>query len=62
MDRYALKHADYDFEPWHVFLVYLVVTWMACFTVCFFNRALPTLNYVGAFLVLGGFLITVAVV
>ena len=60
--RYALKHPDFVSQPWHVFVTYIITTWIACATVCFCNTAMPHLNTVGIFFILAGFLITVIVV
>ncbi|KAH8202929.1 hypothetical protein TruAng_002875 [Truncatella angustata] len=61
VQMYALNHPDFVAESWHVFVVYIIVTWMACLSVCFFNRAMPYLNNVGIFFILSGFLITIVV-
>ncbi len=55
---YALKHPEYISQPWHVFITYIIATWMACLSVCFFNRAMPYLNQAGIFFLLAGFFIT----
>ncbi|KAK4945103.1 hypothetical protein LTR10_015529 [Elasticomyces elasticus] len=61
VQMYGVTHADFVAKPWHVFVVYLIVTWLACFMVCCFNRAMPYMTQVGIFLILAGFLITVIV-
>lgn len=61
-DRYALKHPDFVSEKWHVFVTYIIVTWIACLIVCFFNTAMPHLNTAGIFFILAGFIITLIVV
>ncbi|KAJ9658202.1 hypothetical protein H2201_007875 [Coniosporium apollinis] len=58
---WGLFHADYVPQRWHVFVVYIVVTWLACGTVLFFNRMLPAINTLGLYLTLGGFFITTLV-
>jgi choline transport protein len=62
VNMYALKHPDYVGERWHVFVTYIIVTWLACATVCLFNKAMPYLNQIGIFFILAGFLITIIVV
>ena len=49
---YGLFHPDYAYERWHVFIVYLIYTWISAFIVMYANRALPTLTNVGLFLIL----------
>lgn len=61
VQMYALNHPDFVAESWHVFIVYIIVTWAACLSVCFFNRAMPYLNNIGIFFILSGFLITIVV-
>lgn len=58
---YALFHADYTFERWHVFVTYLMVSWMSCFVVVFGNRLLPLLNDIGLFLIIAGGVISIIV-
>ncbi|KAK6073144.1 amino acid permease [Seiridium cupressi] len=61
IQMYSLNHPDFTAENWHVFIVYIIITWMACLSVCFFNRAMPYLNNVGIVFILAGFLITIVV-
>ncbi|KIW56965.1 hypothetical protein PV05_05576 [Exophiala xenobiotica] len=61
VQMWGVTHADFVAKQWHVFVVYLIVTWLACFVVCCFNRAMPYMTQVGIFLILAGFLITVVV-
>ena len=58
---YALKHPDYVQEQWHVFVTYVIVTWLACAAVTW-NKAMPYLNQLGVFFILAGWLITIVVV
>lgn len=62
VQMYALKHPDYTFQAWHVFVAYIIATWVACLLVCFFNRGMPWLSQAGIFFLLAGFFITVIVV
>lgn len=62
VQMYALTHADYVPQPWHVFVTYIIATWIACLAVCFFNSAMPHLNKLGIFFILAGFIITLIVV
>ncbi|CRJ79606.1 hypothetical protein BN1708_000053 [Verticillium longisporum] len=62
VQMYALNHPDVVVQPWHVFVAYLLSTWLACAAVCLANKAQPTLDKFGIFAILGGFFITVIVV
>ncbi|KAF6813109.1 amino acid permease [Colletotrichum sojae] len=62
VQMYALNHAGFEAQPWHVFVVYIVATWLACAAVCLANSAMPRVNDFGVFAVLAGFLTTVIVV
>ncbi|KAI2863817.1 hypothetical protein CBS12448_3578 [Aspergillus niger] len=61
VSAYALFHPDYTIERWHVFIAYLICSILCCFLVAFANRALPMIESLGGFLVVGGFLVTVIV-
>ncbi len=61
VQMWGVTHADFVAKQWHVFVVYLIVTRLACFVVCCFNRAMPYMTQIGIFLILAGFLITVVV-
>ncbi|KAF7562833.1 hypothetical protein G7046_g1292 [Stylonectria norvegica] len=62
VQMYALNHAGFEAKPWHVFVAYILSTWLACAAVCLANSAMPKLNQIGVFAVLGGFLVTIIVV
>lgn len=61
ISMWGLFHPDYAFERWHVFIVYLLYTWISALLVMYANRALPTLTNVGLFLILAGCFITIMV-
>ncbi|KPI36202.1 Choline transport protein [Cyphellophora attinorum] len=61
VQMYAANHPDYVGERWHVFVTYVIITWLAAPTVCLFNSAMPHLNKAGIFFILAGFLITIIV-
>jgi choline transport protein len=61
ISMYGLFHPGYAFERWQVFIVYLIITWLACFVVMFANRALPKLTNIGLFFILLGVFITIMV-
>lgn len=58
---YALKHPEFTAEAWHVFVTYVITTWIACALVCCFNKGMPYLNQIGIFFILAGFFITIIV-
>ncbi|EWZ00284.1 hypothetical protein FOYG_00167 [Fusarium oxysporum NRRL 32931] len=58
---YALKHPDYIVKEVHVFAVFVISTWLACFSVCYGGRAMPLLNQFGIYWLLIGLLITIVV-
>jgi choline transport protein len=62
VQMYALNHPGFTAQAWHVFVAYIISTWLACGSVCLANSAMPHLNRVGIFAILGGLLITVVVV
>lgn len=61
VQMYGLNHPELVVKNWHVFIVYVIVTWLACLSVCLFNRAMPLLNQSGIFFIIGGFFITIVV-
>lgn len=62
VQMYAVFHPDLAIQPWHVYVAFLLITWLCCATVIFGNRLLPALNQVGLFLITVGGLITIIVV
>lgn len=58
---YATFHPEFVAQRWHVFVSYLICTWISCATVLFANKALPMLAHVGMFSVLAGVVITILV-
>lgn len=58
---YSTTHPDYETQNWHVFLSYLVCTWLCCLTVLFADKHLPLIEAVGGFASGLGFLVTVVV-
>jgi amino acid transporter len=58
---YALYHPDYVPERWHVFIAYLIMSWLCCFVVMFGQRVLPLISRIGSFLIITGFFVTVIV-
>ena len=62
VQMYAAMHPSFVAKSWHVFVAYIIITWLACLTVCLFNKALPHLNNLGVFFILTGVFITIIVV
>jgi choline transport protein len=61
VQMYAVYHEDFVPEKWHVFVSYILATWLSCAVVLFGNRFLPWLNNIGLFFILAGVFITVIV-
>ncbi|KAJ5020818.1 hypothetical protein J3E73DRAFT_376206 [Bipolaris maydis] len=61
ISMYGLFHPGYAYERWHVFIVYLILTWISCAIVMFANRALPKLTNIGLFFILVGVFVTIMV-
>ena len=62
VQMYGLTHPSFEAKQWHVFVTYIIATWLACLIVCLFNSAMPHLNTAGIFFLIAGFLIIVIVV
>ncbi|KAJ5356297.1 Amino acid/polyamine transporter I [Penicillium concentricum] len=58
---YALYHPEVEPQRWHVFVCYLIISWLCCLTVMFCQRALPLISRIGSFFIVAGFGITVLV-
>ncbi|OOQ85476.1 putative choline transport protein [Penicillium brasilianum] len=56
---YQLWHPDYTSQPWHVFVVFVVLTWSAALFVQFGNKILPLYTKVGLFVNLGVWFVVV---
>ena len=61
VSTYSLFHVDFATERWHVFVTYLIITWLAGLIVVFANRALPRLESLGGFLIVAGVVVVVIV-
>lgn len=62
VQMYAVTHPGFVAEAWHVFVVYIIATWLACAAVCLANSAMPSLNKFGLFAIIAFFFITVIIV
>lgn len=58
---WGLFHPEYVAQRWHVFVVYVILTWTCCAIVLFANRALPMINNIGLFLIVGGCFVSIVV-
>ncbi|KAJ7224935.1 choline transport protein [Mycena haematopus] len=61
VQMYVVFHPDFVVNPWHIFVVYVLIDWFCCLTVIFFNRFMPVLHRFGLFVLLAGGLVTVIV-
>lgn len=58
---YQLFHPEFEVERWQIFIVYVIVCWVQCFTVMFCTKLLPAINLGGCFFIVAGFFISVIV-
>ncbi|KAL9614423.1 MAG: hypothetical protein Q9167_001094 [Letrouitia subvulpina] len=61
VSMYAAFHPDFVTQQWHVFVSFLVITWLSCGIVLFANRAVPFLESIGGFFTITGVFITIIV-
>ncbi|KAI4197742.1 MAG: hypothetical protein LQ350_005717 [Teloschistes chrysophthalmus] len=61
VSMYAVMHDGFETERWQVFVTYILIAWIACFTVLYMNRALPSIELLGGFLVIVGVFVTIVV-
>lgn len=61
VSMYAIFHPAFVIEKWHVFVAYIIFTWISCATVLFANRALPWISNIGTFFIVAGVLVTIIV-
>jgi len=61
VSMYSLFHPDFVTQRWHVFVTYLLVTRLCGSVAMLANRALPTLESIGAFLIISGVVIVILV-
>ncbi|KAM0558030.1 hypothetical protein ACHAPJ_005197 [Fusarium lateritium] len=59
---YATLTPDFSPSAWHVYVAYLIVTWLSTFMVIFSNRLVPYTQHLGLFLVVAGGLVTIIIV
>lgn len=61
ISMYAACHPGYTIQRWHVFIAYLVYTWISCSVVLYWNDALPKFAALNGILVIIGVLVTTIV-
>ena len=61
VSMYSIFHVDFVTERWHVFVTYLIITWLSGLIAILGNRALPRLEHLGGALVVVGVVIVVIV-
>ncbi|KAJ7731511.1 choline transport protein [Mycena metata] len=59
VQMYVVFHPDV--LPWHIFVTFVLINWICCLTVIFFNRYMPALQRIGLFVVIVGGLVTIIV-
>ena len=58
---YAIMHDGFVTQQWHVFVTYIIATWIFVLIVLYLNRALPSIEMIGGFTVVAGVLVTILV-
>ena len=58
---YAAFHPEFIAQQWHVFVSFLVITWVSCGIVLFANRIVPFCESLGGFFTIAGVFITIIV-
>ena len=61
IQMYSLYHPNYVIQPWHIFIVLLLITWISIAITIFFNGYLPYLQQFGLFVVIVGGIVTIIV-
>lgn len=58
---YRLFHPEFEPKAWHVFICYIIITWIGCCTVLYLNRLLPLIEKLSMVIVLMGCFFTILV-
>ena len=58
---YGLFRPEFEYQAWHALIGYLIMTWATCCVVLFFNRALPSIERMSIYLVVGGVFVSILV-
>ncbi|KAK3495480.1 amino acid permease-domain-containing protein [Neurospora crassa] len=63
ISMYSVYHqTTYTYEPWQVYITYLLVLWLSTAVVIFANRVIPHTQKIGMFFVIVGGIITIIVI
>lgn len=58
---YSAVHPEYTTQRWHIFMCFLVSTWILCLIVLYLNKLLPNLAALSGILVTIGLVVTILV-
>lgn len=61
VSMYAVMHDGFVTQQWHVFVTYIIITWITVAVVLYLNRALPPIEIIGGFFVVAGVFISILV-
>lgn len=63
VNLYVVYHqSTYVYEPWHVYIAYVLITWFCVAVVVFVNRVIPHTQTAGMFFVVVGGIVTIIVI
>ncbi|KAL8722866.1 MAG: hypothetical protein Q9225_000699 [Loekoesia sp. 1 TL-2023] len=61
VSMYAVMHDGFVTKQWHVFVTYIIITWITCLINLYMNRALPSIEMIGGVTVTAGVFISIIV-
>ncbi|OJJ87711.1 putative choline transport protein [Aspergillus glaucus CBS 516.65] len=61
VSMYALMNPGFTPKSWHIFVSFVICTWVCCCIVLFLNRILPYIGNLGMFFILAGVFVTIIV-
>ncbi|KAK9234614.1 choline transport protein [Lipomyces kononenkoae] len=61
IQMYATYHPEFVQQPWHIYITYVLITWLCTGTVIFANRLLPYTQHAGMIIVIVGGIVTIIV-
>lgn len=61
VSMYALMHPGFEPKSWHIFVGFVICTWVCCCIVLFLNRLLPYIGNLGMFFILAGVFVSIVV-
>jgi len=62
VQMYATFHPEFEVQPWHSYVAFLLILWLCTAFVAFCNRLIPMLQHAGLFMIIVGGLVTIIVV